>query len=326
MPLGINCVHRLQWSQCLFLRSNWPKNCYLWPNDRYLWPNDRYLWPNNRYLWPNGTYRWPNNRYLWPNDRYLWPNNRYLWPNGTYRWPNNRYLWPDSYLWPNNSLWPNNTYQWPNDRYLWPSDGFPRVKHLLHLGHPLPACFDLPSAFELVQAELSTQIAELHAQLIQLSDRILLANTMILPKLSYRTKCLPLSTDQLIDLSSVVERFVLGVTSLPPLVTKKTLHTHRRHGLGLSYFPVLHPTRVLNALHRNSGLPEFATLPSSCPCRPLIYSSLQLVGWEPPTTLPLPILWKARSTIRDAIAVLSISGSTVYLLPHLVPRCHIHGR
>ena len=100
---------------------------------------------------------------------------------------------------------------------------FKVVPHLMHLGHPVPACFDLRSAFDLVRAELSAQIAEFHAQPIQVLDRVLLVDTMILPRLLYRTECLPLSPAQLIDLSSVVERFVLGVTILPPLVTKKTL-------------------------------------------------------------------------------------------------------
>ena len=143
---------------------------------------------------------------------------------------------------------------------------------------------------------------------------------MILPRLLYRTECLPRSTNRLLDLSSVVERVVLGVTSLPPLVAKKTLHTHHRHGIGLSYFPVLHPTRVLDALHRNSGLPEFSTLPSSCPMSPfsLFQSAISKLGTPTDPPPPLPILWKAQSTMREAISVLTIFGLTVYVLPHKV--------
>ena len=189
----------------------------------------------------------------------------------------------------------------------------------MHLGHPLPACFDLRSAFDLVRAELSAQIAEFHAQPIQVLDRVLLVNTMILPRLLYRTKCLPLPPAQLINLSSVVERFVLGVTGLPPLVTKKTLYTQGHHVLGLSYFPVLHPTRALDALHRNTGLPEFSTSPPSFPLSPyaLFLSAVGQLGFprDAPTP-PLPVLWRAQSTLRDAISILSVSGLTVYLLPH----------
>ena len=189
----------------------------------------------------------------------------------------------------------------------------------MHLGHPPPACFDLTSAFDLVRAELSAQSAEFHAQPIQVLDRVLSVNTMILPRLLYRTECLPLSPAQLIDLSSVIERFVLGVTGLPPLVTKKTLYTHRRHGLGLSYFPVLHPTRVLDALHRNTGLPEFSTPPPSFPLSPyaLFLSAVGQLGFprDAPNP-PLSVLWRAQSTLRDAISILSVSGLTVYLLPH----------
>ena len=193
------------------------------------------------------------------------------------------------------------------------------VPHLMHLGHPLPACFDLRSAFDLIGAELSAQIAELHAQPIQVLDRVLLVNTMILPRLLYRTECLPLSLEQSLDVSSVVERFVLGVTGVPPLVTKKTLYTHRRHGLGLSYFPVLHPTRVLDALHRNTGLPEFSISPPSFPLSPYNFfmsAASQLGSPKYTPTPPLPVLWQAQSTMRDAISILSISGLTVYLLPH----------
>ena len=142
---------------------------------------------------------------------------------------------------------------------------FKVVPHLMHLGHPLPACFDLRSAFNLIRAKLSTQIAQLNAQPIQVLARVLLVNTMILPRLLYRTECLPLPLKQVLDPFSVVERFVLGVTGLRPLVTKITIYTHRRHGLGFSLFPVLHPTGVLDALHRNTGLPEFSTSPPKLP-------------------------------------------------------------
>ena len=158
----------------------------------------------------------------------------------------------------------------------------------MHLSHPLPACFDLRSALDLIRAELSAQIAELHAQPIQVLDRVRLINTMVLPRLDYRTECLPLSREQLLDLSSVVERFVLGVTGLPPLVTKKTFYTHRRHGLGLSFYPVLYPTRVLDALHRNTGLPKFFMSPPSFPLSPynLFLSAASQLG--SPKDAPTP--------------------------------------
>ena len=46
---------------------------------------------------------------------------------------------------------------------------------------------------------------------------------------------------------------------LPSVVARKTLYTHRSHGLGMGYFPVLHPTRVLDTLHRNPYLHTMST-------------------------------------------------------------------
>ena len=116
---------------------------------------------------------------------------------------------------------------------------FTAAKHLMHLGHPIPAYLKLSDAFCLVCNELKAQLDDLHAQPIQTLDRVLLANTMVVPRLLFRTECLLLSVPQLRELSALIERFVFGVTGLPPLVAKKTLYTHRRHGLGLCHVPPL---------------------------------------------------------------------------------------
>ena len=119
----------------------------------------------------------------------------------------------------------------------------------MHLGHLIPAYLKLNDAFCLVRNELKAQLDELHVHPIQTLDRVLLVNTMVIPRLLYRTEWLPLSVPQLQDLSVLTERFVLGVTGLPPLFAKKALYTHCRHGLGLSHVPTLHPIRVLDSLH-----------------------------------------------------------------------------
>ena len=89
-------------------------------------------------------------------------------------------------------------------------------------------------------------------------------------------------------------------------------------GIGLKAL-CLHPTRVLDALHRNTGLPEFSTSPPSFSLSPyaLFLSAVgQLGSPRDAPTPPLPGLWRAQSTLRDAIPILSVSGLTVYLLPH----------
>ena len=73
---------------------------------------------------------------------------------------------------------------------------FTRTSCLMHLGHAIPARLHVPIAVRVLQAELRSQLNELHQQLIQVLDRVLLPNTMVLPTLLYRTECLPLSEAQ----------------------------------------------------------------------------------------------------------------------------------
>ena len=125
---------------------------------------------------------------------------------------------------------------------------FTSVQHLTHLGHPLTAQLRVDTAVSLVLHELRAQLNELHSQPIQVIDRSLLINTMVLPRLLYRTECLPLTMDQLYAFTSLLQKLVLSVLGLPSLVAKKRLYTHRSHGLAMGYFPVLHPTRVLDTV------------------------------------------------------------------------------
>ena len=129
-----------------------------------------------------------------------------------------------------------------------------QVSYLLHLGYPLPAHFDLRRGFQIIADELLSQLADLNSHPIQTLDRVLLANTVIIPRVLYRSKCFPLFSVQLSELSNAIERFVLGVAGIPSLDAKKTLYTHRSHGLGLCSLAVLQPTRVLDSLHRNPRL------------------------------------------------------------------------
>ena len=165
--------------------------------------------------------------------------------------------------------------------------------------------------------ELRAQLQELHAHPIQTLDRILLVDTMVVPRLLYRTECLPLSDCQLSDINDCLQRFVLGIAGLPPLVARKTLHTHRRHGFGLAHFPTLHPTRVLDSLHRNYRLEEFSVR-AKHPLAPYqqFLSAVNRLG--PPcgdSPTPLPVVWQAQKAARATTEVVSVAGLQVYILP-----------
>ena len=203
--------------------------------------------------------------------------------------------------------------EWANNR----SHRFAGVSHLMHLGHPLPAFLDIKAAYRLIMHELRAQLQERHAHPIQTLDRILLVNTMVGPRLLYRTECLPLSNCQLSDINDCLQRFVLGVAGLPPLVARKTLHTHRRHGLGLAHFPTLHPTRVLGSLHRNYRLEEFSVRAKN-PLAPYQQFGSAVNKLGPPcgdSPTPLPVVWQAQQTVRAAKEVVSVAGLQVYILP-----------
>ena len=136
---------------------------------------------------------------------------------------------------------------------------FARTTCLMHLGHPIPAQLHVPTAMKVLQAEFRSQLNELHQQLIQVIGRVLLLNTMVIPRLLYRSECLPLSKTQTTCFAKIMEHFVFGALGLHLVVATKTLYTHRSHGLGLGHFPTLHPTRALDTLHRNRHIHSFST-------------------------------------------------------------------
>ena len=192
-----------------------------------------------------------------------------------------------------------------------------QVSYLLHLGHPLPAHFDLRRGFWIIADELLGQLADLNSQPIQTLNRVLLANTVIIHRVLYRSECFPVDSVQLCELSNAIERFVLGVAGIPSPVAKKTLYTHRSHGLGVRSLAVLQPTRVLDSLHRNPQLSSLRTHRKR-PMSPysMYTRALELLG--PPTTstmLPLPVTWKAGHLLRNAVEVTSVAGLTAYIFP-----------
>ena len=84
----------------------------------------------------------------------------------------------------------------------------------------------------------------------------------------------------------------------------------------MGYFLVLHPTRLLDSLHRNPSLQAFPVRPR-LPLAPmsLFQSAVPLLGPAPTSTLsPVTVTWEARRLQRDAKAVMSISALVAYLL------------
>ena len=159
-----------------------------------------------------------------------------------------------------------------------------QVSRLMHLGHPIPKHFAVWHAFQLVCHELQTQLAELNALPSQSLDRILFANTLILPRLLYRCECLPLAAPQIKPMVQAIERYVLGVAGLPSVLAQKTLYTLHTRGFGLRYLAVLQPTRVLHSLHTNPRLFQLSTR-SSFPLSPwrLFTAATALLGPPVPT-------------------------------------------
>ena len=64
-----------------------------------------------------------------------------------------------------------------------------QVSHLMHLGHPLPADLHQKAGYKLIADELLSQLADLSAHPIQTLERVLLVNTVVLPRLLYRCEC-----------------------------------------------------------------------------------------------------------------------------------------
>ena len=164
-----------------------------------------------------------------------------------------------------------------------------QVAHLMHVGHPLPAYMAQKAGYKIIADELVSQLADLNAIPIQTLDRVLLVNPVVLPRLLYRCECYPVTSAQLQELSSALERFVFAVSGLPSLVAKKTLYTHRSRGLGLGCLLVLYPTRVLDSLHRNPLLASLrVSSDASISPRVLFTRALSLLG-PPPSSSMLPL-------------------------------------
>ena len=194
---------------------------------------------------------------------------------------------------------------------------FTRTIFPMHLGHPIPAQLQVPIAVKVLQAELRSQLNELHQQPIQILDRVLLLNTMVPPRLLYRTECLPLSEVQTTCFAKLMENVVFRILGLPLVVATKTLNTHCSHGPGLGHSPPLNATRILDKLHRNPHIHSSST--TSCGTLLPYGLFLDAVSKFSPaptsTTTPLDVAWKRATLTRQASSVLTIAGLEVYIVP-----------
>ena len=86
-------------------------------------------------------------------------------------------------------------------------------------------------------------------------------------------------------------------------------------------FRVLYPTRVLDSLHRNPLLASMRTTghPTMSP-RALFLNALSLLGPIPSSTMtPLSVYWNAKSKLRGAVELASVTGLTAYVVPNPGP-------
>ena len=135
-----------------------------------------------------------------------------------------------------------------------------RTACLMHLGHAIPARLKVDSAVVVLLGELRLQLNELHQQPFQGLDRVLFLNYMVLLRLLYSTECLPLTEELTKSFAKSVKTFFVGVLGLLLVIAQKTLYSHVSHRLGLGYFSVLHPTHVLDVLHRNQHIQSLSAI------------------------------------------------------------------
>ena len=199
-----------------------------------------------------------------------------------------------------------------------------RTACLMHLGHPLPARLHIRYAITVPTSELKSSTKQVTLP-PHTCPRSGLTGQQHGPScLLYRTECLPLTAERTTQLGVILERFVFGVIGLPMVVEKKTLYTHRSRGLSMGYFPVPHPMRVLDLLHRNQFLHAFSLHPG-CSMTPysMFCSTLSVMG--PPSTSTVPpvfISWEASKLQCKATAVMSVAGLVVFVVPSkLRPEC-----
>ena len=144
----------------------------------------------------------------------------------------------------------------------------PRVSHIVHLGHPLTPSLSHASIFALLPDELETTLGVLGTQPLPPLARAEVGRTVLRPTILYRLECcLPLQS-ALGKLTQRLVDYVLQVHGLPPDVSTKTLFSHHSCGSGNPLFPVLQPTRMLDAVHKAQLYCAWAWTPTEPTYRP----------------------------------------------------------
>ena len=159
-----------------------------------------------------------------------------------------------------------------------------QVSYLLHLGHPLPAHVGIRRGFPIIADELLGQLADLNSHPIQTLDGALLANTVIIPRVLYRSGCFPLDSVQLSELSNAI-----GVSSLELLV----YHLWSPRKLSIPTAPMVWDSKVWPCSSPHASLIRFTATAGypACAhtrngqCPPIVCTPQLLSCWAPPRRL-----------------------------------------
>ena len=144
----------------------------------------------------------------------------------------------------------------------------PVVKHIVHLGHPVPSSLSTSDTLALVQQELEHSLKILGAQPLPPMPRADVTRTVLAPSLLHRLECVaPMPKDLFPILQRLVDYF-LQVQGVPIYVTTKTLFSHQSCGFGLPFLPILQPTRVLNSVQKASNYCNWKWQPNGPHFRP----------------------------------------------------------
>ena len=81
-----------------------------------------------------------------------------------------------------------------------------------------------------------------------------LVNVLIMPALLYGVQLLPLEAYQVVALEKRLSDCCTAVAGIPLILSKKTLHTSKRRGLALQFFPQRYISRVLDVLTASAPL------------------------------------------------------------------------
>ena len=184
----------------------------------------------------------------------------------------------------------------------------------MHLGHPITRGLQQTTAYDVLLHEVKEQLSELNAHPIPTLDRVAILSTMVVPRVLYRAKCMPLTTEQLQPLNALMKSFVLAVKGLPAHVADKTIYNHRKTGPGFRYLPVVQPIRALDVIHKHPYMTRLR-VDTSLPLVPRVVYQTAVARLRPvsgPPERPLDIYFQAKHLLPQSRAPQHVLGLEVY--------------